>query len=69
MIIIDRFESEYAVVEIDGKICNVSKSQISGDVAEGDILVFRDGFYITDAEKTAERRMKMRARQSRLFDK
>ena len=69
MIIVDRFEGEYVVAEIDGQMHNIPKTSISGEVSEGDVLVCNDGVYIKDAEKTAERRMKIRERQNRLFGK
>ncbi len=59
MLIIDRFEEMYAVVEDDendGRMINISKELLDTDCAEGDVIVQRDGRYYPDKEKTAQRR-------------
>lgn len=56
-LIIDRFEDEYAVCEDENKkILNINKSKIPKQAKEGDIIIYRDGKYILDKEKTLNRK-------------
>lgn len=59
MIIVDRFEGNYVVIEIDGKIVNVKKSKVSKDVKEGDILKLVDEMYYKDKKATENRKKKI----------
>lgn len=59
MIIVDRFEGNYAVIEIDGKIFNVEKSKVSKEVKEGDILKLVDEMYYKDKKATENRTKKI----------
>lgn len=56
MLIIDRFEEMYAVVEDDDRMIKLPKELLDADCAEGDVIVQRDGRYYPDKEKTAQRR-------------
>ena len=56
-LIIDRFEDEYAVCEDENKkILNINKSKIPKQAKEGDIIIYIDGKYILDKEKTLNRK-------------
>ena len=56
-LIIDRFEAEYAVCEDENKkILNINKSKIPKQAKEGDIIIYRNGTYILDKEKTLNRK-------------
>lgn len=56
-LIIDRFEDEYAVCEDENKkILNINKSKIPKQAKEGDIIIYTDGKYILDKEKTLNRK-------------
>ena len=56
-LIIDRFEDEYAVCEDENKkILNINKSKIPKQAKEGDIIIYRNGTYILDKEKTLNRK-------------
>ena len=56
-LIIDRFEDEYAVCEdANKKILNINKSKIPKQAKEGDIIIYTDGKYILDKEKTLNRK-------------
>ena len=56
-LIIDRFEAEYAVCEDENKkILNINKSKIPKQAKEGDIIIYIDGKYILDKEKTSNRK-------------
>ena len=66
MIIIDRFEGNYAVLETDNGIMNVDRSCIPGEAREGDVLYqVREGYCI-DREATQARRAAMVSRFNRL---
>lgn len=66
MIIIDRFEGNYAVLETDNGIMNVDRSCIPCEAREGDVLYqVREGYCI-DREATQARRAAMVSRFNRL---
>ncbi|MBM7867868.1 DUF3006 family protein [Heliobacterium gestii] len=51
--IIDRFEGEFAVVEVDGKkTIDIPKKNLPVEAKEGDVLQSRDGKYAIDREET-----------------
>jgi len=50
--VIDRFEGEYAVLDIEGKIEDIKRSEIPEEAREGDVLVKRDGKWVIDREAT-----------------
>lgn len=55
--IIDRFEGNYAVIELpDKKILNIEKSKIPLEAKEGDILKRVNDTLIIDDEETNKRR-------------
>ncbi len=53
--VIDRWEGEYAVLDIQGKMENVKKDQIPAGAREGDVLLKQGGQWIID-RKSSERR-------------
>ena len=65
MNIIDRFEEDYAVIETDGGMINVLRSELPENAAEGDVLTY-DGTWAVDETATEERRSSMRSRLRRL---
>ncbi len=52
--IIDRFEGEYAIVEIAGKMNSIKRSDIPAEAREGDLLVFNNNGWIIDREGTVK---------------
>jgi len=46
--VIDRFEGEYAVLDIEGKLENIKKSEIPENAGEGDVLLKLAGRWIID---------------------
>ncbi len=70
MLIIDRFEGEFAVCEDDSReMHNIPRSALPAEVREGDVLrQGTDGWQI-DAAETAARREKQAERLRRLFGK
>jgi hypothetical protein len=56
MLILERFEGDWAVIEKDGKVMmNVLRENVIG-ASEGDVLVYRHGLYFVDQDATKERR-------------
>ena len=63
MLIIDRFEGEYAVVEDTDteKMTLIERALIDKDARESDVIVLTDVMYHTDAEATKKRRAEVLA--------
>lgn len=68
MIVLDRYEENMAVLEIDGKTVSVEKIMIQDGVEEGTVLIFKDNMYLPDSEATKNRRKKIAALQEDLFE-
>lgn len=66
MIIIDRFEGELAVLETDNGMITVSRSSVSPEAQEGDVLRFENGVYLPDREATEARRAAVREKLNKL---
>lgn len=66
MMIIDRFEQDFAVVETDDGIIDVSRVYLPENAAEGDVILLTENGYVIDEAATAERRKSMAERLSRL---
>ncbi len=62
MIILDRFEGEYALIEIHGEIVRLEKHRVNESVREGDVLTLIDGLYYTDQEATEKRKQYIKSR-------
>ncbi|MDR5658346.1 DUF3006 domain-containing protein [Serpentinicella sp. ANB-PHB4] len=55
--IIDRFEREYAVIELDNKIISINKNQVPPGAKEGDSINISTDYKITlNKLKTDERK-------------
>ena len=54
MIIIDRFEEKYAVIEKDGEIIKIKKKHLPKEAKPGDVLIFDGKKYIIEDKKTEE---------------
>ena len=55
--IVDRIEGNYVILEgKEGNIFNVRKSDIMGDVKEGDILYIKNNIYYIDEKATKMRK-------------
>ena len=72
MFILDRIEENYAIIEVtdeNGEITVIKEdiSAISPESSEGDVLVCDNGFYITDAEATKNRKRSIYERLKNLF--
>lgn len=54
--VIDRFEEDFAVIELDNKkIISINKSKIPEDAKVGDVLIIEDSITI-DYEQTKKRK-------------
>lgn len=68
MMIIDRFEGDFAILEDSdtGAVAGVERSLITGSPCEGDVVESRDGVYIVNAEATSARRANIAERLKRM---
>ncbi len=62
MLIIDRFEGDWAIIEEDERLLQIPRSWLPLDCQEGDILKIT-----VDQEATQARRQQMEARMKNLF--
>lgn len=53
--IVDRFEGEYVVIEINGKTQDFKRDQVDSEVKEGDVVVLQNGIWRTDLDETNKR--------------
>lgn len=68
MYIIDRFEGEYAVVEMDEETISIPLCALPAEAKEGDVLVKTETSYLVDAAETQARRERLIARRRRLLN-
>ena len=68
MIVLDRYEGNFAVLEEDGKIKNVPRELLETGISEGTVLEFSDGRYKALTEQTEERRKAISDLQNNLFE-
>lgn len=63
MLIIDRFEGEFAIVEDTDtdKMTTIEKELVEQNASEGDVIVLSDGIYHVDYEATKKRRAEVLA--------
>lgn len=57
--IIDRFENEYAIIEIEGTPKVVERSDIPSEAREGDVMVFSRNTWTIDKTGTIRRSQKI----------
>ncbi len=71
MLIIDRFEGDFAVVEDseNGKMINIHKDFIEENAREGDVIALFETFYMIDHYETKKRREEILALNKSLTDK
>ncbi|KZE01961.1 MULTISPECIES: DUF3006 domain-containing protein [Bacillus] len=66
--IIDRFEGEIAVIEINNSTIDVLKSKLPSTAKEGDVLIIDDDNYTIDKDETAKRRREVQDLMDKLFE-
>lgn len=59
--VIDRFEGDYAVLEQNGKTCNVPKKMVQASAREGDVVARIEDRWEVDREATARRKAEIEA--------
>lgn len=71
MLVIDRFEGDYAVVEDTrtDRMINIRREFIDDGAKEGDVLALYDTFYMVDKAETEKRRSEISELQRNIFDK
>lgn len=69
MTIIDRFENNKAVLETDGGMIEIERSQLPENAREGDIVTENNGVWSVDIPATEKRRAEMRELMKRLMKK
>ena len=62
MLIIDRFEGDFAIVETDNGMINVPKSELPENAKEGDALKF-----VIDMDATLGRKQRIDKMMNKLF--
>lgn len=67
MLILDRFEGDFAVIENDDEMISVGRELVSADAGEGDVLTERNGRYFPDRDETLKRREKIAKLQNSLW--
>jgi hydrogenase maturation factor len=66
--IIDRFEGDIAVIEIDGVTRDLPRADLPHDVRVGDVLLFVNGEIQLDQEETNQRKQKIQKLMDELFE-
>lgn len=70
MLVIDRFEGDYAVCECEtGEFVRIRRGLIEDDAHEGDILIWADNAYLVDTAQTKLHNKRVHQKLSRLFAK
>lgn len=67
MIIIDRFEGSYAILETDSGTQTINRELLPAEAGEGDVVVNENGSYLIDRKSTDERRKAMADKLRRLL--
>lgn len=68
MIILDRFEGDFAVIFEDDVLKNIHKDLVEKKAKEGSVLVKKENKYFLDEKNTAVRRKKIAELQDSLFE-
>lgn len=69
MTVIDRFENDKAVLEVDGEIIHTERFSIPENAHEGDVLTRINGEWIIDVSATEKKRADMHEFMKRLMKK
>ena len=68
MIVLDRFEGNFAVIEEDGIIKNIPKELLDEKITEGSVIVKKGDKYFLYEKNSAARREKISELQNSLFE-
>ncbi|MEK3800377.1 DUF3006 domain-containing protein [Peribacillus sp. FSL H8-0477] len=58
--IVDRFEGEYAVIEVDGKTRDVKRKLIADSVRVSDVVILNNGIWERDSDETDKRKKEVK---------
>lgn len=67
MLILERFEDRFAIIENGDKRLEVDISSVDPEVKEGDVLIMINGRYVADKEATIRRRKEIIKLQNGLW--
>ena len=67
MLILERFEDRFAIIENGDKRLEVDISSVAPEVKEGDVLIMINGRYVADKEATIGRRKEIIKLQNGLW--
>ena len=59
--IVDRFEGDFVVIEIEGNTKDVPKKQVDPSVKVNDVVELEDGKWIVKEEETEKRKKEIKA--------
>jgi len=59
--IVDRFEGNLVVIEIDGKTQDIPKNHVEPDVQVSDVVELVDGKWMAKKDETATRKKKIKS--------
>ncbi len=68
MIVLERYEDDFALLEVEGKIKKIPRDMLIGNIPEGSVLAETNGKYELDLAATNEQREKLADLQDSLFD-
>ena len=58
--IVDRFEGDYCIIEIDGQTRDIPRSEVDSNVRDGDVVILVNGVWKADQEETQKRSEQIR---------
>lgn len=58
--IVDRFEGEYAIIEIEGRTHDVRRTLLADNVIQGDVVELQNGIWIKNLNATEHRSKEMK---------
>ncbi|MED3126630.1 DUF3006 domain-containing protein [Bacillus wiedmannii] len=66
--IIDRFEGDLVVIEINEETIDVPRDNIPSDAREGDVLTINGNVYTIDKNETNKRKREIQELMDKLFE-
>ncbi len=66
--IIDRFEGDLVVIEINEEMIDVPRENIPSDAREGDVLIVNGNVYTIDKNETNKRKREIQELMDKLFE-
>jgi Protein of unknown function (DUF3006) len=66
--IVDRFEGDYVVIEVNGETQDVKKSKVADGVTAGDAVELIDGIWTKDVERTESRTAEVKKLMDSVWD-